>query len=74
LTAELPDGKWVAVRLEPGTYATGATRAAAEKALGRKPRNRSRNAGEDAQDLATIELYRHERMVPFAVLEKKYCK
>jgi hypothetical protein len=73
LSIQLPDGTWVAVELRPGQYATGKTQAQAEAAIRRQVENPAAT-DDDAADLAAIELHRHERMIPFEQIQRKYRK
>jgi hypothetical protein len=74
ISAQLPDGAWVAVHLLPGQYVTGKSQAEAEARIRRKAAKPKAAMTEDEMDIAAIERHRHEPMIPFEVLEKKYCK
>jgi hypothetical protein len=75
VSAQLPDGKWIAVELRPGCYATAPTQAAAEAAIRRKLDGQLRAIDEDAIDREVIRRRRrNERLLPFEELKRKHLK
>lgn len=72
ISAQLPDGAWVAVQLLPGQYVTGKSRAEAEARIRRKAAKPRAAMTEDEMDIAAIELHRHEPTMPLENLVKKY--
>jgi len=76
VSAKLPNGRWIAVELRPGSYATGKTKAAAEAAIRRKTKS-AEVAGkldEDAIDRAIIRKRKREKLIPFETLEADFSK
>lgn len=76
LAAKLPDGKWIAVELRPGAFATGSTKAAAEAAIRRKlkAQNPEGSLDEDAIDREVIRKRRGEKSHPISRLAQKFLK
>jgi len=74
VTAKLPNGRWVAVKLRPGCYATGKTKAAAEAAIRRKTKVAETAVDEDAIDRAIIRRRKREKLIPFEKLEADFLK
>ena len=77
LIAQLPNGRWIAVALVPGTYATGLTQAAAEAAVRRKLKARANPApvDEDAIDREIIRKRRKTaRFSSFDTLKREFLK
>ena len=74
LTSKLPDGRWIAVELRPGSFATGSTKAAAEAAIRRKMKAQENAAvDEDAIDREIIrKRKKNQRLYPLERLERKF--
>jgi hypothetical protein len=76
LSTKLPSGKWIAVELRPGSYATGQTKAAAEAAIRRKIKARNpAPIDEDAMDREIIRKgKKNQKLYPFEAMKRALFK